>query len=439
MRSTSAAIALLIGILPVSGCTLLTRVTGKECVEGRCPGNMVCDASTGTCVPPRHFGDHTPGDSGTDEPEPADPGPGDPRPGDPSCLSTWFDPAWRYRKAITIDGGRIGPGSHSDFPVLISITDMDLTSEARADGLDIYFAEPDGRVLNSQIEDWNPSTARLVAWVRVPLLVQGTDLTFFVYYGNANAPGPPPSEVWSPHHVGVWHLNEQPSPGGVAFDSTDNAINHAMESGMTVDDQVQGKVGHALHFDGNDGDVLVADDHSALGGMAELAVETWIRLDSLPSPGPWAVSYKRNNSSPWYSWQLLIVTWDGPPRAFFEVSTQTNDDTHTRTATFLESNTWYHIAAVYESGQRPRIHLNGEDDSFGSSGTITGNIMDSNWHHQISWTNEFQGIIDEVRVSSIARTPGWILTSYNNQQWPNKQEDGSPGFIRLSIPEDSCD
>ncbi|MBI5280621.1 MAG: hypothetical protein HY858_02985, partial [Candidatus Solibacter usitatus] len=40
--------------------------------------------------------------------------------------------------------------------------------------------------------------------------------------------------------------------------------------------------------------------------------------------------------------------------------------------------------------------------------TIGGSIYDPG----------FQGLLDEVRVSSIARTPDWIVTEYQNQNAP---------------------
>ena len=41
-----------------------------------------------------------------------------------------------------------------------------------------------------------------------------------------------------------------------------------------------------------------------------------------------------------------------------------------------------------------------------------------------SWP--FEGLIDEVRISDVARLPGWIQTEYNNQYNPGAFH-GSPG------------
>ena len=69
----------------------------------------------------------------------------------------WYDYDWQYRKKITINSANV-TGDLTDFPVLISITDSDLATDARSDGFDILFTEDDevsvaieriGRLTNS--------------------------------------------------------------------------------------------------------------------------------------------------------------------------------------------------------------------------------------------------------------------------------------------------
>jgi hypothetical protein len=58
-----------------------------------------------------------------------------------------------------------------------------------------------------------------------------------------------------------------------------------------------------------------------------------------------------------------------------------------------------------------------------SSSAPTGNLITATGAlhvgHEDSWVNEyFKGVVDEVRVSNVARPADWILTEYSNQSAP---------------------
>ena len=81
----------------------------------------------------------------------------------------WYNAAWLYRKKITIDNTKVGSGGVTNFPVLISLTDTGLQSNAQADGDDILFTSSDGTTkLSHEIEKYVSATGQLIAWVKVP-------------------------------------------------------------------------------------------------------------------------------------------------------------------------------------------------------------------------------------------------------------------------------
>ncbi len=95
-------------------------------------------------------------------------------------------------------------------------------------------------------------------------------------------------------------------------------------------------------------------------------------------------------------------------------------------------NSWYYIEATWTSGQVPTIYVNGV--AFTPTPTTTISSIYNNpleplyiGRAYIGGTSDgrfFNGIIDEVRISNIARSEAWIKTSYNNQVNPS-------GFITL--------
>jgi len=52
--------------------------------------------------------------------------------------SSWWNNSWGYRKKLSIDHSQV-PGSLSNVPVLVTISDEDLNEKAKTDGSDIVF------------------------------------------------------------------------------------------------------------------------------------------------------------------------------------------------------------------------------------------------------------------------------------------------------------
>jgi hypothetical protein len=71
------------------------------------------------------------------------------------------------------------------------------------------------------------------------------------------------------------------------------------------------------------------------------------------------------------------------------------------------------------------VYLNGTQNNastnnFNYAGTATGNFTGATWRlgNSQQWPNYSNIILDEVRVSNIVRSPGWIRTEYRNQDDP---------------------
>ncbi|MFC1610740.1 DUF2341 domain-containing protein [Myxococcota bacterium] len=342
--------------------------------------------------------------------------------------AAWYDAAWTYRKQVTLDRTKVTGGPHGEFPVLISISDADLSSKARADGSDIFFTEDDGStLLDFEIEAYEAATGTLVAWVKAPSLTSFSGFSMYLYYGNASPPASSnPANVWNSGYIGVWHLKETPTIDAFAYDSTSYDIDHAFDSAMTPDDQVGGRIGGSLDFDGSTSDRLIAADRPSLGNMSELTVQTWIRVKQYPPAIRSFLSFKGHSGSPWFTWQFLLSEWGAP----FYLEVNTVDSNYGSVDSTLIPNTidWYHVVGVYEHDQPLKLYVNGVDDTAWTGGSPTGNLIDSDSEHLIG--NESQVILDELRISGVARNAGWIQTEYNNQSSP-----GVGGFVKAVGPE----
>ncbi|CAB1058361.1 hypothetical protein D1BOALGB6SA_3117, partial [Olavius sp. associated proteobacterium Delta 1] len=103
-------------------------------------------------------------------------------------------------------------GGQANFPVLVSLTSVDLKSPGRvtsANGYDMIFMDATlSGQLDHEIESYDAATGTLAAWVRVPVLKAGEDTVLYLCYGNSsvtasqeNAAG-----VWDADYKGVWHM-----------------------------------------------------------------------------------------------------------------------------------------------------------------------------------------------------------------------------------------
>jgi len=111
---------------------------------------------------------------------------------------------------ITVDHTKVA-ASLTGFPVLIDVTDSDLSLKAQPDGDDIVFTDSSANKLNHEIEYYDNNTGRLVAWVKVPSLSSTSDTVLYMYYGNAAASSQQnATAVWDSNYVMVQHLEETP-------------------------------------------------------------------------------------------------------------------------------------------------------------------------------------------------------------------------------------
>jgi hypothetical protein len=90
--------------------------------------------------------------------------------------------------------------------------------------------------------------------------------------------------------------------------------------------------------------------------------------------------------------------------------------------TFASASSWYHVVMV-RSATTVSFYVNGVQTPLTNASTpnavatrfTIGNELDS----ANSPYRFFDGIIDEVRISSSARSADWIKTEYNNQSAPS--------------------
>jgi hypothetical protein len=327
-------------------------------------------------------------------------------------------------RLVKIVAGKVAGGPHADFPLLVSLTAGWLMDVAMAD---IHFAEdPEATMpLDHDVERYAPSTGRLVAWVRVPLLSAQTE--FYIHYGACvlGSPQQNPAGVWDAYG-GVWHLND-------CRDATTQG-NNCMNEGDTVS-LVAAQIDDGMAFDA-DGDGLLnagsddasLDDVFSGGGV----VSVWINPGRNPSvdgePGYLGriVSKAQPMTPTDFGWSFFMDPTDAGS-VMFRHSFSGSVGHWSASIGATSSGQWHAVAVQYTSASSDdvpeffvdglpsgpgmfQLDPSGAPDSDIVSDLLIGNLEDG--------SRTFDGVIDEVRISRGTRAPEWFETEYNNQSDP---------------------
>ena len=347
----------------------------------------------------------------------------------------WRNGDWPYRQAIVIDSS-ITTDDLTDFPLMVKITEgtNDVFANAQADADDILFTTADGSTkLPHEIEDFTttPGSEQLIAWVKLPTLSASKDTVIFMYYGNANcATQQDAANVWDENYVGVWHLGEDPSGSAPQMlDSTSNDNDGTSAGTMLTEDQVAGQIDGSLDFDGGDDYVSVADSSDWAFGSSPFTINLWIKSDSTATYV--YLDQAASGAGSDVSWGLANVA--GQNKVYFHIAeTDGSGEAYAVVSnTAINSDALWHFVTITRSNDTIAIYIDGnsdktEDLSAGFTFHDSTRALLMGCQHSAP-NAPFPGVLDEVRISSSARSAAWIAACYNNQNSPGtyQTETGS--------------
>ena len=332
--------------------------------------------------------------------------------GDPG----WYNTNWLYRQKITIDSTRVS-ANMTDFPVLINLaSDSDLAGGAQNDGDDILFTASDETTkLSHEIEKFDGATGELVAWVKVPSLSSSTDTDIYMYYGNASVANQQDvTGTWNSSYEAVWHLSETGT--AARYDSTASNYDGTPQN-YDGDEAATGQIDGADDLDGAD-DYLDMGDITELNSVSAFTISGWVKQADLTAYDRMFHKLKDGDND------VSIASYSSS--LYFEVGNGSNSFGYwSGYSTVMSADVWYYLAAVYDgsgstNADKTKVYTDGVERTLTFSGTIpatTANL--STYNLTVSLASQpFDGTMDEVRVSNIARSAEWIETSYNNQSSP---------------------
>ena len=301
------------------------------------------------------------------------------------------------------------------FPVLVKLgphlPGFSYASFASPDGSDLRFRDALNRELQYEIETWNPAGTSFV-WVRVPTLEAGT--VIHAAWGSPRLAQTPTytgdGSTWSASFAAVYHAN---GGAGIRRDSSSSA-RHGTPVGNTI--TVPGMIAGADAFDGNGDAVRLPPGFGLFDGSRPVTVEFWFNAAAVAPNSNWQSSPVLFEARAENSWMLAFG--DSMPADSLGPRLDQGGWNTPVSAGGVTTGQWRHFAASYTpSGTNNwKIHLDGVIVSQGTrTGAVAAAAMQNHYggSAEAGTTRWFTGMMDEIRISSQARSSDWLWTVAN--------------------------
>jgi biopolymer transport protein ExbB len=306
--------------------------------------------------------------------------------------AAWWQKDWPYRKQVTVDTSTTGvnvSGPIGRTPILIRLHSANFTfTEALENGADLRFVDADDKTpIPFHIESYDQKAGVATVWISVPALNGGEKKTIWLYFGNKNAPvGEDVAGSFDPDYMAVYHFSE--GPGQPTADKTANG-NNATNAPASVDDG--SIIGRGGRFVGQGGLTINPTPSLAMTAGSPFTFSAWMKPDQLAGEqaifvrGPMVIGI--NSGLPFVA--------IGGARASATVPVKQAD--------------WTHVGVIAD-GATLKIYVNGVEAGAASVSlpAIDGPIMLGG-----ATDKPFIGVLDEVRLSKIARPAAMMMVVAN--------------------------
>jgi len=221
-----------------------------------------------------------------------------------------------------------------------------------------------------------------------------------MYYGNAAAAYQPTnSAAWDANYKAVWHLGNGTTL--TANDSTSYADNGVLSG--TPPTASPGQIGGGADFDGANNYIDLPSEQAV---SPAFTFSTWERMDITPAANLFMIDYQPNGSA----WKFGV----GTSRRYYWYKGSAG------TKIASPNSGLVYVVWVITSDNDLELFLNGQSKGkIGNTTAFTTADGNSKIGANNDATGKWDGLIDELRISSTNRSADWIATEYANQASPN--------------------
>ena len=317
--------------------------------------------------------------------------------------------AYSYYISHTVVSSKVVSGAHTDFPVLIDTTSNDLRTTGNggyvtnSSGYDIQPASDAActSFLSFERESYSASTGQVRMHVKVSSLSTSTVVYLCFADSGVTTDQAAPTSVWNSGYKAVYHFGDGSTLS--LADSTSNA--NTLTNNNTVTADASGKIYGAAAQASASSQYL--SNSSAVLTTTPMTFTAWAK--SATTSGVQTVfAIEKSGTSGWYR----LILYQSKVQNQLQVESGGGNALASTSANYSTSN-WFHTATVFGSATSRTVYLDG-----GSSGTSTTSLTQTGLNLSSTRTlgasgEYFNGSIDELRISNVARSAGWIETEYN--------------------------
>lgn len=236
----------------------------------------------------------------------------------------------------------------------------------------------------------------------------------------------PSQAVWTNDYVAVYHMNQEPTAVSGIKDSTFNEHHGTPYGSMMANDLVDGQIGKALSFDGVDDFIEIYSD-GELAAQNTISVSAWIRPTNIDN-----AIFVQNDDDAGKLTHLFGLHND------FKLKYDNYDPGGggLYSTDVVVSGSWSYVGLTRDNNDVV-FYINesssggGTGESRDSAATVDRTLLGARYYSAAP-QKVFVDNIEEVRISSTARSSAWMKTDYYSTS------GGLLSFDPLSYLEGQC-
>lgn len=340
---------------------------------------------------------------------------------------------WAKRIRIAIDSTNID-SDQIHYPIPISLgtsvgqNNDDISAifdEVGANSKKIAITQSDGITQNYvEIQQWDEGGEDAILWTSISglTIASDTDTILYIYYDNTeddnttyvSDTGSGASEnVWDSNYMLVCHMNT------TSFLDSTSRGHDGTNNGAVI--STGGKLGSAADFEVGENDWITFPDHSDFDLTSALTLQCWHKQETGPEndSGRFIAKSYDSVTTGGCCWQL--TTLGQTPARFRHAGKGTVNWDVLPTSPTITPGTWYLQTSTWSDASGHAI-LYVDDTVIDDTDSLTGAIRTSDQVvsvgasvYDATETYFWDGLIDEVRISDIVRTPAWLKVDYYSE------------------------
>ena len=347
---------------------------------------------------------------------------------------------WDKRVKITVDSNNVDDAL-STFPVLVYLSN---SSGRNDDDISFVFGELQSdanrkkiAVTTSngitqcyvEIERYDTANEQAWLWVNVPNISNTSDTDLYLYYDADHAENIDyvddtnvgnSANVWESNFKAVLHLNQIPSGQADDIkDSTSYANHGTTEGSMNSTDLVDAMIGSGLEFDEIDDLIRVPNSTSLSFNKSSGTCELWINWANASDGDSQFVMSSSNRFTAGAQDGFEWASQGDGDHFFYPWSGDGNN--YNLGPNPFTNGVWHHLVVTYQYATKEvKIYVDTVNMSFTIENvpilwTQLANTSDWLWGGNPDRPDRyFDGMFDEVRIHSEARSTSWIKASYES-------------------------